>query len=57
MSGGMVAVRQHASTGQIGTTVKYLHVMEDGTAEVEELAVARVHDVERSPPVVPHKPA
>ena len=57
MSEGMVAARQHASTGQIGTTVKYLHVMEDGTAEVEELAVARVHDVERSPPVVPHKPA
>ena len=45
MSEGMVAARQHASTGQIGTTVKYLHVMEDGTAEVEEFAVARVHDV------------
>ena len=57
MSEGMVAARQYASTGRIGTTVKYLHVMEDGTAEVEELAVARVHDVKRPPPVVPHKPA
>ena len=33
----------------------YLHVMEDGTTEVEELAMARVHDVERSPAVIPHK--
>ena len=32
----------------------YLHVMEDGTTKMEELAMARVHDVERSPAVIPY---
>ena len=33
----------------------YLHVMKYSTTEVEELAMARVHVVERSPAVIPDK--
>ena len=47
--------RQHDSSPLEPAWPTYLHVVEDRPAKVKELAVARVHDVERTPTVIPNK--